>query len=344
MASRERWDGLPAAHGTGQVTGTVWALNTGEAGMRSQALGLATATGLDVVEKIVDVTPWLTWLPGDRVPNALRTSLARGSAALEPPWPDVVVSCGRRTTSLSIAIRRAAAGRTITAHIQHPLCRAEAFDLILSMRHDGLAAPNVITVDTAMHAVTAEKLEEGHRHWGPRFAGLPRPLIGVILGGRNRTYRFTIERARQLMESLAELRRATGGGLVITPSRRTEPEVRAFIAAAIANDPGATLWDMTGDNPYFGILGLADRLIVTSDSVSMISEALATGKPVETFDLEGRARRHEMFVSNLIERGLVRRLTGDPVPGPAHPPIDATRTAADAILALLRERRRSKPV
>jgi mitochondrial fission protein ELM1 len=95
---------------------------------------------------------------------------------------------------------------------------------------------------------------------------------------------------------------------------------------------------MTGDNPYAGILALSDRLIVTSDSVSMVSEALATGHPVETFDLEGRAPRHEMFIEHMLSRGIVRRFTGDPVPGPAYPPRDATRDAGDVVRRMLAER------
>lgn len=332
-------ENMPAATGAGPaLNGIVWALNTGEAGMRSQARGLAAATGLTVVEKIVDVTPWLTWLPGNLVPAPL-TSLTRGSDPLTSPWPDVVVSCGRRTTSLSIAIKRASLGRTINVHVQHPLCNPRAFDLIVSMRHDGLEAPNVINVDTAMHGVTVAKLDEGRARWAGPFAALPKPLVGVILGGRNRTYRFTLDRAEELVRGLRRIQAEAGAGIAITPSRRTEPEVVAMIAAAFKDDPRVFLWDMTGDNPYFGILGLSQRLVVTSDSVSMISEALATGLPVETFDLEGRARRHEMFVDNLICQDLVQPFTGEPESPTAHAAIDATRTAADAIVALLRQRR-----
>ena len=329
---------IGAANPEPALRGIVWALNTGEAGMRSQARGLAAATGLTVVEKIVDVTPWLTWLPGNMVPAPL-TSLTRGSDPLTSPWPDVVVSCGRRTTSLSIAIKRASLGRTINVHVQHPLCKPRAFDLIVSMRHDGLEAPNVLNVDTAMHGVTAEKLNDGRAQWGPKFANLKRPLIGVILGGRNRSYRFTLERAAELINGLQRIRAATGAGIAITPSRRTEPDVVAFITEQFRQAPNTFVWDMTGDNPYFGILGLADRLVVTSDSVSMISEALATGLPVETFDLDGRARRHEMFVDNLICQDMVQPFTGEPEPPQAHAPLDATRTAADAIVELLRQRR-----
>ncbi len=82
----------------------------------------------------------------------------------------------------------------------------------------------------------------------------------------------------------------------ITPSRRTSEAAKRAIRAALAAEPLGTLWDETGDNPYYGILALADRLIVTAESISMISEALATGRPVHVLPLEGRGARHEAFL------------------------------------------------
>ena len=89
---------------------------------------------------------------------------------------------------------------------------------------------------------------------------------------------------------------------VITPSRRTGEATKALIADALAAEPFGTLWDETGDNPYFGILALADRLIVTAESISMISEALATGRPVHVLPLEGRGSRHEAFLDACWQR------------------------------------------
>ena len=306
--------------------------------MRSQARGLAEAVAGTVVEKVVHLRgPW-SWLPGHLAPAPLM-GLGPSSDPVAPPWPDVLVTCGRRSTAISIAIRKLSGGRTLTVHVQNPQCPARCFDLVVAMRHDGLAdGPSVLNVDTALHAVTPEKLAAGAAAWAPRFAHLPRPLIGVSLGGRNRQYRFTRERAEALLDGIARVRAATGAGVAITPSRRTEPEVQALIRNRLSGDSGAYLWDSEGDNPYFGILALADRLIVTSDSVSMVSEALATGRPVETFDLEGRARRHETFIRNLHTRALARPFTGDPSPGPPVPALDATREAAQVVKALIEAR------
>ena len=108
----------------------------------------------------------------------------------------------------------------------------------------------------------------------------------------------------------------------------------------MAGDPGVFVWDRESDNPYLGILALADRLVVTSDSVSMISEALATGHPVEVFGAPQNAR-HATFLQTLLDEGLIDRFTGGPVAARDRRPVDATDAAAQAVRRLLEARTRS---
>jgi hypothetical protein len=311
-------------------------MTTGQAGFRTQARGLATAIAPDARELVVDLrSPW-RYLPGDLAPFA-RAVMTSGSDPLAPPWPDLLISCGRRTTALSIAVRRASGGRTVTVHVQDPLTRPGAFDLIVAMDHDPVSGPNVLKVPTALHDVTREKLKAAAKAWRGRLSAAKQPLVGVVLGGPTRRQTFTPAQMQGLIAGLTRLQRETGARLAITPSRRTPEEVRALLATRFAGDPQAWLWDGEGDNPYLGILALADRLVVTSDSVSMISEALATSAPVEIFGPAGNAR-HAQFLGGLIERRLVRRFEGDPAPGPVGGPIDATGIAADAVRRLLESR------
>jgi mitochondrial fission protein ELM1 len=108
------------------------------------------------------------------------------------------------------------------------------------------------------------------------------------------------------------------------------------LTAAFVDDPGVFVWDRAGDNPYRAILALSDRLVVTGDSVSMISEAVSTPLPVEVFD--PGIPRYRGFIAGLIASDRIRRFDGDPQPPPAGEPINATRTAADAVRALLQAR------
>jgi mitochondrial fission protein ELM1 len=304
------------------MTLTAWALTTGEAGMRTQARGLARAVADLVIEKTAPTGFLWPWAP------------AAATGGLAPPWPDILVSCGRRSALASIKVRKASRGRTLTVHVQNPRTRTDAFDLVIAMGHDRIAAGgNVIKVATALHDLTAESLAEAGRAWADRFAPLGRPLVGVVIGGDLRGRPFTLADGQRLVAGLQRLRATLGAGLAITPSRRTPFAVRALIAEAFKGDPRVFLWDLQGDNPYRAILALSDRLVVTSDSVSMVSEAISAPHPVEVFDL-GFAR-HVTFIQDLVDSGLVRRFEGDPSTPKTTGPVDATQEAARAVRALI---------
>jgi mitochondrial fission protein ELM1 len=313
---------------------TIWAVTTGEAGMRAQAVGLANRIGGRVTEKTVGLrAPW-RWAP----PGALPWALSGQDPALDvlaPPWPDLLISCGRRAASLAIGVRRAAGGKTLTVHIQDPRANLQEFDLVIGMAHDPARGPNVLSVATALHGVTADRLQAERQAWASRFESLPRPLAGVLLGGSTHQQPFTVEQADRLAAGLERLR-AAGFGLIVTPSRRTPDEVLTLVTARFAGDAGVRIWDRQGENPYFGILALADRLVVTSDSVSMISEALAATAPVEVFD--AGAARHQRFLRPLLEKGYVRLFTGDPSPPRTVRAPDASEEAEAAVRALLQAR------
>jgi mitochondrial fission protein ELM1 len=304
---------------------TAWALTTGETGMRTQARGLAQAVADIVIEKTVP-SRWRGWLEG-----------AVPADRLSPPWPDLLITCGRRSVARAVALRRASGGRTVTVHVQDPRASREAFDLVIAMGHDRIpAGGNVMKIVTALHDLTPENLAAAGRVWDERFRPLGRPLAGVIIGGDLKGRPFSLADGARLVAHLKRLRQEGGTSLAITPSRRTPLAVRRLIAEAFAGDPHVFLWDLQGDNPYRAILALSDRLIVTSDSVSMVSEALSTPHPVEVFDLG--FSRHVSFVQRLVDDGLIRRFAGDPEPARPGGPVNATHQAAGAVRALLQAR------
>ena len=312
---------------------TCWWITNGAAGFRTQARGLAEAVIPRAVEKTVDVrAPWSLAPPA--LWRLTLMGLDPAKDRLAPPWPDVVVSCGRKAAKAAIAVKRASGGRTLAVHIQNPLAPLAEFDLVIPMRHDPVPeGPNVVPIDLALHDVTPEVLAKAAEAWRERFAHLPRPLTGVLLGGATRRHPFTVEQGRALAARLEALR--AEGGLAITPSRRTPEEVKAVLREAFAGDPGLFLWDEAGDNPYRGILALSDRLVATGDSVSMVSEAVATGRPVAVFDLGG-GQRHQRFVANLVDRKIVSLLDGSPfVPGTG---LNSTPEADAALRRLIEAR------
>ena len=116
----------------------------------------------------------------------------------------------------------------------------------------------------------------------------------MLIGGANKAYRLTLRRLGEIADAVAAILRTAGGSALVTPSRRTGAS-GARAAARSARGLSASVWDGSGENPYFAYLALADAFLVTADSVSMISEAAATGKPVHVLDLAGGNAKFARF-------------------------------------------------
>ena len=266
--------------------------------MRSQAEGVAEALDRPFESVVVRLrAPW-SWLPAHRQPPGLLRYGLEGR--LPQPWPDVLISCGRRSAPVSVAVRRAGGGRTFTVHVQNPLTPLRCFDLVVPMEHDGLAGPNVVATRAALHGITPQKLAAAGAEWRERLGGLN---VAVMLGGRSRSHRFTRETVDMLASGLAGLE----GDIAVAPSRRTDPGVVNTLKARL---PRAWFWDGTGGNPYLGMLALARHVVVTEDSVSMVSEAISTGKPVYLAEMAGGSRRLGRFQESLRQNNIVRPFDG----------------------------------
>jgi mitochondrial fission protein ELM1 len=309
-------------------------MTEGAAGMESQCRGLAEALGLEPEMKRVNPRlPWLI-LPVKWWPAPFR-ALGSGSDRLVPPWPDVLISCGRKSVALALAIKRASRGSTLSLHIQDPLTDPRAFDLVAAPSHDGISGPNVVVTRGALHPITREKLAAAAQHFSARFAALPRPLVAALIGGPNGRARFTGDDAARIADQLSALARRYGTGLVVTPSRRTGAENTRILGQRLGDLP-ALVWDGSGENPYLGMLALADYVLVTADSVSMVSEACATGKPVYVIGLESGSRRHRRFHAELMSAGMTRPFAGVLESWSYQPLFEAERVAAEARRLLAR--------
>lgn len=311
---------------------TAWVLTEGMAGMVTQAVGLAEAVGFPFEEKTVRLgRPW-RWLPARFWPPGV-LGLSAASDPLTPPWPGLVISCGRKSVGPALEIKRRSGGRSFCVHIQNPHLSQPAFDLIVAGTHDNLAGEKVFVTRGAIHRVTRERLQAAAAEYQGRLAGLPRPLTTVLVGGPNRVYRMTPEIVADFAERLTAFVTATGGSLLVTPSRRTGPQNVAALREGLGDVPAA-IWDGTGDNPYFGYLAHADQIVVTCDSVSMVSEACATGRPVYVFDLPGGGAKFRRFHDALRDDGVTRAFTGRPEDW-RYEPFDDTADVAAAIRSAL---------
>lgn len=284
-----------------------WVVSDGTPGMENQALGLAQVMGFVPEVKRVRGYGRAAFLPGTALaPSAYA---GRDSDPLEPPWPDVVIATGSKSIKPALAIKARNGGRTFAIQIQNPGRSRGKFDVVVAPAHDRLSGPNVIATKGSLHGITRDKLAQAAARWAPRLSPTRHPIVAVLIGGDNKVYRLTADRVRALCVQLKRFVANHGARLLVTASRRTGAANEAILRAELS-PVGAEIWDGTGENPYLGYLALADFIVATSDSVNMVSEACATGKPVFVFDLEGGSPKFRRFHDLMRAEGATRPLGG----------------------------------
>jgi mitochondrial fission protein ELM1 len=307
-----------------------WIVTDGSVGMEAQGIAVAEAVGFHFSLKRVRSKGPMRLLPAALqvlLPPKVLLRAVQSNEPLEPPWPRLIISIGRRSVPMALAIKRLSGAYAL--HIQNPKVPASLFDLIAAPAHDNFEGPNVITTFGAVHGVTLERLAEAGKQFAPRIADLPHPHIAVLLGGESQAFSFPPETATGLGAKLANLAHETGGSLLITPSRRTRADSLATLSRAIADVPHF-VWDGAGDNPYFAFLSLADAIVVTEDSVNMVTEAAGTGRPVYIQSLPGRSTRLSRFHTLMRERGATRPFEGR-LESWSYAPINDTEVVASRI-------------
>ena len=313
-----------------------WILTDGKIGKINQCRGLAEALGYGdsaIAEKVI--APRFPWsiLP----PRWWLRPLAAGRGTpLTPPWPELIICCGRPAVAPAAAIRQRARGASVVVAVQEPKLPNASFDLIITAFHDRLGGAGVLQTTGAMNRIRETSLQQGRRDFAPAFANLPRPLVGIALGGANRRMKIHPERIEALVADCRKML-ARGYGLVVTPSRRSPERLVAAMAqlAAEFGEDKIIVWNGLGANPYFGILALADYLLVTDDSVSMISEAATTGKPLYLLELSRGVGKFNQFADHLIRLNIARRFVGELEPPWHYEPLADTHTAALRVQELL---------
>lgn len=307
--------GAHAAPPAAAPAAMVWVLTDGSVGMENQGLAVAEALGLPFACKRVRRRGALrhlpTWAQTHWPARALLGAISPKSDRLAPPWPRVLISIGRHSVPLALAIKRLSGTRTFALHIQNPKVSPARFDLVAVPLHDKLEGPNIVTTFGAAHRVTPARLAKAAEALAPQLVHLPRPRIVVLIGGASKAFRFGPGDAKRMGEDLARLARKANTSLLVTPSRRTGAENAAIITSCFeeAGIP-ALVWDGQGDNPYYAYLGVADVVIVTGDSVNMVTEATGTGKPVYVYPLRGHSARIANFHTAMRQRGATRTFDG----------------------------------
>ena len=280
---------------------TAWVISDGAAGNERQALALASAMGVPARVLALPLrAPW-AWFAPRRMPGGRLALAPRDRASFEAPWPDVAIGCGRSAALLTRMLRDLSDGDCYAVQILDPRIDPRHWDAVVVPRHDRLEGPNVLATLGALNPIDDTWLESGREAF-PDFEALPRPRVALLVGGPRHGIDFDDALAASLLAMVGSL--AQNGSVLATVSRRTPPAFAAQLRGALSDIPGL-FWNGEGANPYPGLLGWADHIVVTPDSVNMLSEACAVGVPVHTATTAALPEKIARFHAALRERGLL---------------------------------------
>ena len=324
----------------------IWVISDGTAGMRLQAIALGDAliaagmkdqTSLEDI--IIKPSWWLRHLPRlvPFLPTALLPSwLGWIAGRLSVDKPAIIITCGRRMAGTSIALNRlskAHTTRTRTIHIQDPRLPPCYFDILIVPQHDPARGANVLTSMASLNRLDMSKITDAANQLGEKWRALPAPRVAVLLGGTNQRYGISAMMAKDMACRLADFATKTRASLALIPSRRTPANLVTQLTAALGPLPYAVM-DQVENNPYPGILGLVDAVIVTSDSINMISEATITGLPVLIAEWQSETGRIGEFHDAMMAAGHIAPMR-DQLPQDGFTPLIEMPAIVKSVLARL---------
>ncbi len=328
-------DGLPRriSLSTDDVA-PVWVLDDPRAGTSGQAIGVAERLGVPHL-RVPLAWNWMAHLAalparGSLLGLATSHGGARAWPFTAPHGPALAISAGSRSQAVALWLRATFGTRIVHCMMPHWGYNARLFDMLVVSRHDRPPDwPNVVPILGVTHRLSPLVLSQARVAWAGRLSHLPRPLVTLLVGGGLHGAEMRPAAANALGRRVALLVAAMGGSVLATTSRRTGAEATDALAAGLS--PAMHLlyrWGEPGENPYAGFLALADAVVATGDSVSMISEACGGEAPVFIIDT-GEGVRHRRLHQSLYDAGQARPLDDTLSPWPRTPLDEAGRVAAE---------------
>jgi len=257
----------------------VWALLGARVGDNNQVLALAEA--LDIPFETKPLAFNRLYRMSVRLLGPSMRSLtpaSRGILAGDPP--DLTISVGRRSVPAVLSLRARSGGRMRTVHIGNPRISPDHFDLVITTpQYPVPDRPNVLRLPVAMGRTAPDA--PASPQVADLLARFPGPRRLLLIGGPTRFWWLAGEDVAAAVATLLRETEVEGGSLLLLGSQRTPAEVMRAAEAALSHvRVPAAIVPREGPPSYPEMLAAADRIYVTADSVSMISEALGTGKPL----------------------------------------------------------------
>ena len=295
---------------------SVWIIIDEKVGNANQAIAVAKAMGSDFETKKLNYN-FLAFLPNRFKFDSLIGVDFVSRSKIEAPYPDLVISSGRKTAAINRYIKKQHP-KTFNVHLMSPDLPFDGFDLICLPFHDKAMNQakynNILYTIGAPSYIDKDKIKAEGNALREKLSNLKGPFISVIIGGKTKDGDYTAKEIEWLITKASDLAISVNGSLLITNSRRTDPSL------SIENYIKAPYFfydwhkEKVQNNPYIGFLSLSDYFIVTGDSISSCSEALSTGKPVYIYRKEDLLyKKHLKFLDYLNDLGYTKFLAQDTI-------------------------------
>tara|TARA_Y100000590_G_scaffold276933_1_gene310919 strand:+ start:48 stop:995 length:948 start_codon:yes stop_codon:yes gene_type:complete len=279
-------------------------LTQGMHGMISQVEGMAKALNVEYSHKIVRLSfPW-NLIPPKFTPIS-EMILRDKNYLTESETPDLVISCGRKSVIPSILIKKKNP-KIFTIHIQDPKVSFKNFNAIVAPEHDNLKGENIYNSKGAIHYITKPEIENSRKYLADKIKS--KKIVSLILGGPNKYYSFETDQIINIFNQIKSIFVSEGYQVIIIPSMRT-PKETIDLATKEMGSCGHVVTKVD-KQAYLSAYALANYVIVTCDSTSMISEAATSSKPIFVAHMKAKKNnyRFKKFFELFKQLGIIRDL------------------------------------
>ncbi|WP_415284376.1 mitochondrial fission ELM1 family protein [Candidatus Pelagibacter sp. Uisw_130] len=300
-------------------------LTEGMHGMISQVEGLAKALDIDFSHHKVELNHFWKLIP----PNLSPISQSVFKKINHDDF-DVIISCGRKSVIPSIHLKNTANKKVFNIHIQDPKVNLNHFDFIVAPEHDAIEGQNVISTKGAIHYLTESEINENKDYLNSFIKKDERKIWALIMGGPTKYYEYSRENIKAIFENLNNLNKQNNFQLVVIPSMRTPKNIIQYAKDYFGQNH--TVIETIDKKAYLSALAISEKIVVTCDSSSMISEAALTGKPIYVANISPKKndKRFQRF-RNLFKELNITRILGEEIENWNYQKLDETNRVANII-------------
>jgi mitochondrial fission protein ELM1 len=276
-------------------------LTQGMHGMISQVEGLARALNLDFKHQTVKLKNFWNFIPPKLMP--VTTNVLSEKFICDAK---VIISCGRKSVIPSIALKKKFGKDIFNIHIQDPKVALSNFDLVVCPKHDGLNGENILQTTGAIHYLSAQEIKKNSNYLDIDKAN--KKMVAFIIGGPNNYYDFSEKEIDKVFSKTKILFSPDKYKIIVIPSYRTPKTIIEKANNVFSHDH--LVVKSVDKKAYLSALSQADYIVVTCDSISMISEAAVTGKPIYVANMKAKkeSKRFRVFYSQLKEINIIKDL------------------------------------